>query len=68
MKPGEVSGILDVAGSLVICRVNERSPEKQMSFSEIRDKLRQQLEEANQKDLVSRFEKNMAKNAKIEMP
>lgn len=67
MKPGDISNIVEVQGSLLIFRVNDRRPEKQMEFSEMRDKMRKDLEEATQKDLAARLEKEMKAKAKIEL-
>jgi peptidyl-prolyl cis-trans isomerase C len=67
MKPGEVSDIVEVQGSLAIFRVNDRRPEKQMEFSEVRDQMRKDLEEATQKDLAARLEKELKAKANIEI-
>ena len=64
---GQISGVIETAGSLTILRVNDRRPQKQMSFDEVKDKLRAQLEEATRQDRFQILEKQLRKGARIEV-
>lgn len=67
LQPGQVSAVVEVNNSLVILRVNERRPQKQMTFEEVRDKLRADLEEATRKDRIQSLQKQLRKSARIEI-
>jgi len=67
LQPGQVSGIVELAGGLTILRVNQRRPQKQMEFSEVRDKMRADLEEATRKDRRDTLEKRLRQEAHIEI-
>ena len=67
LQPGQVSGVVETPGALTILRVNDRRPQKQMTFEEVRDKLRAQLEEATRQDRFQTLEKQLRKGARIEI-
>lgn len=67
LQPGQVSGVIETAGALTILRVNERRQQKQMSFEDVKDKLRAQLEEATRQDRFQTLEKQLRKGARIEI-
>ena len=67
VEKGQVSGVIESAGSLTILRVNDRRPQKQMSFDEVKDKLRAQLEEATRQDRFQTLDKHLRKGARIEI-
>ncbi|HEU5451986.1 MAG TPA: peptidyl-prolyl cis-trans isomerase [Terriglobales bacterium] len=67
VQVGQISGVIETAGSLTILRVNDRRPQKQMSFDEVKDKLRAQLEEATRQDRFQILEKQLRKGARIEV-
>ncbi len=67
LAAGQVSGVVELPNALTVVRVNERRPQKQMSFAEVKDQLRKELEEATRKDRVQIVEKQVRNAAKIEM-
>jgi parvulin-like peptidyl-prolyl isomerase len=67
LKPGEVSGIVELPGGYTILRVNERRSQKQMEFSEVRDKLREQLQTEARQHRQETLEQRLRKSAKIEI-
>ena len=67
LKPGEVSGIVELPEGYTILRVNERRPQKQMAYSEVRDKLRAQLQADARKQRREMLEQSLRKAAKIEI-
>jgi parvulin-like peptidyl-prolyl isomerase len=68
LQPGQTSDVVESSAGLTIFRVNERRPQKQMEFSEVRDQLRQQMEEGARKARAEQLAQNMQKGARIEMP
>jgi len=67
MKPGETTDVLESSQGLHILRVNDHQPQRQMTFAEISDQLRKELEAKRLGDRAERFEQSLRKNAKIEM-
>jgi PPIC-type PPIASE domain/SurA-like N-terminal domain len=67
MKPGSVSDVITTPNSLVILRVNERQPQKQMEFAEVAPMLRKQLEDSARKDRWTQVRSQLRKNAKVEV-
>lgn len=68
LQPGQASDVVESPAGLTIYRVNERRAQKQMEFSEIRDQLRQQMEEGARKARTEQLTQNVQKGARIEMP
>jgi parvulin-like peptidyl-prolyl isomerase len=66
LQPGQTSGIVDSPGGLVILRVNERRPQKQMEYSEVRDQLRQQVENGARQQRAEQLRQELRKGARIE--
>ena len=67
MKPGETTDVVESSQGLHILRVNDHQPQRQMTFAEISDQLRKELETKRLGDRAERFEQSLRKNAKIEM-
>jgi parvulin-like peptidyl-prolyl isomerase len=67
LQAGQVSGIVEVPEGYTILRVNERRPQKQLTFPEVKDKLRQQLHEAARKNREETLEQQLRKKAHIEL-
>jgi peptidyl-prolyl cis-trans isomerase C len=64
---GQVSGIVEVPEGYVILRIKDQRPQKQMTFAEVKGKLREQLEEASRKQRTEILEQQLRKRAHIEM-
>jgi parvulin-like peptidyl-prolyl isomerase len=67
LKAGEVTGIVEMPEGYTILRVNDRRPPKQMEYSEVRDKLREQLQATARQQRQEALEKRLRKEAKIEI-
>jgi peptidyl-prolyl cis-trans isomerase C len=66
MKPGQVSDIVDAGDSFCIARVNGREDSHLIGFSEMKSRLRQDLEKQKKDDLRAAFDKRLRKTAKVE--
>lgn len=65
MKPGESTGILESKEGFHILRVNDRQPQRQMTFKEMQVSLRKELEATRKTERAEQFEKALRKNADI---
>jgi parvulin-like peptidyl-prolyl isomerase len=66
MKPGEISDIIDSGDSFCIARVNGREDSHLIGFSEVKPRLKQDLEKQKKDELRAAFDKRLRKTAKIE--
>jgi parvulin-like peptidyl-prolyl isomerase len=67
LQPGQISGIISIPSQLTIVRLNDRRPEKQMEFSEIKADLRKDIEASTEKSRSEALKAQLRKGAKIEM-
>jgi parvulin-like peptidyl-prolyl isomerase len=67
MKPGATSGVVESREGFHILRVNDQQPQRQMTFEEMRDRLRKELEKIRRDQRAEQFEQQLRKKAKIEM-
>jgi len=67
LRPGQVSGAVETSAGYTILRINDRRPQKQMEYAEVRDQLRKELEAGKRKELQQAFEERLRKGARIEM-
>jgi parvulin-like peptidyl-prolyl isomerase len=65
MKPGETSGLLESKEGFHILRVNDHQAKRQMTFAEIRDRLRTDQEKERRQHVAETFEKRLKMAAKI---
>ena len=66
MQPGEVSDLVQVDGNYVVFRMNRHVPAGKVSFDEIKDKLRAELQKRKADEVRAEFGKKLRKNASIE--
>jgi parvulin-like peptidyl-prolyl isomerase len=66
MKAGEVSGIIDAGDSFCIARVNGREESHLVGFSEVKLRLKQDLEKQRKDELRAAFDQRLRKTARIE--
>jgi parvulin-like peptidyl-prolyl isomerase len=66
MKPGEVSGLLQLGNSYTIFRLESRTPAGTTPFAEVKTKLQSEMQKKNTERLRSALAQNLRKNAKIE--
>jgi len=67
MKPAETTGVVESKEGFHILRVNDRQPQRQMTFTEMRDRLAKELGTKRRQERAEKFEQSLRKNAKIEM-
>jgi parvulin-like peptidyl-prolyl isomerase len=67
MKSGETTDVLESREGFHILRVNGHEPQRQMTFAEVKDRLRKDLETKRRDDRAETFELSLKKNARIEM-
>ena len=68
MKPNETTGLIESREGFHILRVNEHQAQRQMTFSEIKDRLRKDLQAKRYRDRADQFEKDLRKkNTIVEM-
>jgi peptidyl-prolyl cis-trans isomerase C len=65
MKPNETTGLIESSAGIHILRVNEHQAQRQMPFSEIKDRLRKDLQAKRYRDRADQFEKDLRKKAII---
>lgn len=66
LPPGQVSGIVELPNAYVIFRANERRPQKQMTYAEVHDRLRDQLQDAMRKHKWETMQAKLRKAARVE--
>jgi len=66
MQPGQVSDLLQIEQAYTIVRLNKHVPAGKMSFLEIRDKLKKQLQGQKKEQLRAALNKQLRSKAKVE--
>jgi parvulin-like peptidyl-prolyl isomerase len=66
MKVGQVSDIVDAGDSFCIARVNGREDAHLVSFTEVKPRLKQDLEKQKRDELRAAFDQQLRTTAKIE--
>jgi hypothetical protein len=66
MRPGEISGVIQVEQTFTIVRLNAHTPAGIRKFDEAKDSLRKQLQKAKTEELRSALGKKLRAKAKIE--
>lgn len=67
MKVGETSGLIKAGNYWYIIKVEDRKPEHQMSFDDVKDKLKKELEAERAKELGKKWMDGLRAKAKIEV-
>ena len=67
LKPGETSGLIASEGMWFVIRVEDKMPEKQLSFEEVKEKLKKDLENKRMSELESRWVEELKAKAVIEI-
>jgi parvulin-like peptidyl-prolyl isomerase len=67
LKIGEISDVISAENSWFIIKLEDRKPEQQMSFEEVRDKLKKDLEKQRTQDLTDKWIADLRGKAKIEV-
>jgi parvulin-like peptidyl-prolyl isomerase len=66
MKPGEVSGLIQLGNNYTIFRLEARVPAGTTPFAEVKAKLQADLQKQRTEQLRSALAEKLRKNAKIE--
>ncbi len=66
LKAGEMSGLLKAKGKWFIIKVEDRKPEHLVSFDEIKEKLKKELESRRSEELKEKWLAGLREKAKIE--
>ena len=66
MKPGEISGVIQVDDNYTIVRLNAHNAAGGRKFDEVKDSLRKQMEKTKTEELRSALGKRLRTKAKIE--
>jgi peptidyl-prolyl cis-trans isomerase C len=66
MKPGEVSGIVEIDLGFQLIKVQEKTPEKVVPFKDVEERIQQHLKDQKVKQRVDEYLKELKKTAKIE--
>lgn len=66
MKPGDVSDLIQLGNNYTIFRLDSRTPAGTTPFSEVQDKLRDEMQKEKTQTLRSALADKLRKNAKIE--
>jgi peptidylprolyl isomerase len=67
MKPGDVSGLIQIENAYTIVRLNAHTPAHKQSFTEVQVQLKTDLQKQKYEQLRSNFAKQLRTKAKIEM-
>lgn len=67
MKIGEVSGLISTEKGWFIIRVEDKKPERQLSFDDAKDKLRKELEKNRTDESMEKWMSELQSRAKIEI-
>lgn len=65
MKPGETSGVIDTEGEWFVIKVEDRKPSRIIPFEEVRDKLKQELEQKRKAELLEQWVSGLRAKATI---
>jgi peptidyl-prolyl cis-trans isomerase C len=66
MKPGEVSDLVRAENSFCIVRVNANEPVRQLSFEEVKGKLRKEMQAQRVEQLRGELNRRLRKTARVE--
>lgn len=66
MQAGQVSDLVQVDSNYVVFRMNRHVPAGKVSFEEIKDRLRVELQKRKSDELRAEFGKRLRKNARVE--
>jgi parvulin-like peptidyl-prolyl isomerase len=67
LKIGEISDVINAENTWFIIKLEDKKPEHQMSFEEVRDKLKKDLEKERTKELTDKWIADLRAKAKIEV-
>jgi len=67
LKIGETSDVINAENNWYIIKLEDKKPEQQMSFDEVRDKLKKDLEKERTKELTDKWIADLRAKAKIEV-
>jgi parvulin-like peptidyl-prolyl isomerase len=67
LKIGEISDVIKAENTWVIIKLEDKKPEHQLSFEEVRDKLKKDLEKERTKELNDKWIADLRAKAKIEI-
>ena len=67
LKPGEMSNLIAASGMWYVIRAEEKQPERQLSFEDIKDKLKKDLEAKNVQEMTDTWLAQLRSKAKIEI-
>ncbi len=67
LKPGGISGLVETIYGYHFVKLEERLPRIQLSFEEMKDRLRKKLEDERTKELSEALLKRLKENSKIEI-
>ncbi len=67
LKPGQVSGVIQIEQAYTIVRLNLHTPAKKLNFDEIKGKLRSELQKAKYERLRTALGNQLRANAKVEV-
>jgi len=67
LRLGEVSGIIRTEKDWVIIKIEDKKPETQLSYAEVKDKLKKELEKKRALDLQEKWLSDLKTKAKIEI-
>jgi len=67
LKIGEISDVINADNNWYIIKLEDKKPEQQMSFEEVRDKLKNDLEKERTKELKDKWIADLRAKARIEV-
>lgn len=67
LKPGQVSGIVQIEQAYTIVRLNQHSLAKKLSFEEVKDRLRSELQKSKYEQLRTSLGNQLRTKAKVEI-
>jgi parvulin-like peptidyl-prolyl isomerase len=67
LKVGETSGLIEVKGVWFIIKVEDKRPEKQLSFDDVKEKLKKEIETKKSQELQAKWMSDLRSKAKIEV-
>jgi len=67
LEKGQISDVVETIHGYHILKLEDKFPATQLSFAEVKDKLRGQLESSRKKDLEEQLLKRLKESAKIEI-
>ncbi len=65
LKPGEITGLIQVGTAYTILRLNDHKPATHKKFEDVKDALAKQLEQKKSNDMRSALDKKLRADAKI---